>query len=321
MELYTEIESKNSLSDKLKQSIIPGQTINGLVDILKEYNISNLEESVKLIRKIWKKQQPPRLKILSQEPPKPLPHAVDSIDVSIFPSETVVYNRNKIHIHGVPHGRNEHEEGGNYQFREQLRKYVDYSLKKGEEWYTEQNFLEHFVLPVSCYPLHDVSTYKAREEEFDKHLPWLKKFIRNFTDPDFDIHIRDAENLIDGTKLSHKFEVLYQKLKEKFIINPDYFLLIHDFYNLIKLPEPLDMEIKIAKIIPPKDIPTHRNLAISRSQLQAFEVRAQQRAKKTHDKPAHVLVGMEHESQVAYFLRNPGYDPIASLTMAIKALK
>lgn len=313
----------NTSSERLEQMIEPGQTIAKLMNDSEDLGYVNkdLKEFAKLLQRAWFMQHLSELKTLSKTPPIPLLRIAADGDVSIFPSEDVTNHGSEIKVHGVFHGRGSYE-GGNLQYRDQLRSYVEYTLRKGERWYIEEGLKEDFALPEGCVSLHDISSYKTREEENIQKLPWLKRFFYNLSDQRFNALMRDSDymKMTDTIRTNSELTLLCQDIKKGFITNQDYFLPLYNFVRLAKLPEPLDMEVKIALIVPLAEIPTHRNLGITRSHIQAQEVYELEIVREHDGRLAHVLVGQEHGSQVTYFLKSPNYDPVISLSRAISII-
>lgn len=315
-----------------------------LAEVIKERGTSgvSLKSVVNKILPEWHGHVLPKAKDLFA---KPLPDFVQDEKrdgLKVPPIRRVDIGDVTVHIVGVNHGMKGFVPQRS-EYARIIRDFVSYTNQnEGYVWMTEEGVGRDFGVKEIAGSLKDSTSYmqhiiedsKKREKDgIDKPAGFFKKagrvmqaaktFLRDRSD------LRRGSTSLQSPELKALIAPISQSVKDQ---DARSILLSQAYFDITKLPEPLDMETSF--VLTYGDDTNKPSLMMDRSYIQARQLeqaikalkeKRSQEGNSESGKSTHLnvglLTGFFHASQIEYFLIHPTYELHKSLAGAKQQIK
>jgi hypothetical protein len=315
-QIFNEPGRSVNLFEALKPHIRPDVGLSELIGIMNKQSLSpdvtfhSVGEVAQWLSQEWYAEIPKKIKGYEQwEKGEEFEIRLDYPRVYAVPGEWIRVGNRRVIVHGVFHPITTGYPHLNAEFPEVLRKYAEFTSLVGDRWFAESSLKEIFNLPVTTYPLHELSVYLA-----DRARAYKPRQVKRASDIEQFVNYQ-LQELYMGTDGYDKMSTFseFKDLLKLYQKNYHSLMLLKYDYKLCKLPEPLDMEVMLALDSREKGFGKElRHSVIQRSFLQTQEILSLFRTlpPENNDLCDHVVVGLAHESQDAYMLLHPDYKPL-----------
>lgn len=293
---------------------VPGVTLDSVVEVC-DIRAGSLTGLGKVLAKGWHGIIRERVRAKEREP-------LSDLNQSL-PTEIVPLGNDFVMIHGVVHSVLGNGSGHiNNTLAEIVRRYVISTSQRGDHWFVEDGLEKDFGVVSKVKKLGDSEKYyEAMLDAVDTSqlnligrigafMDLSKKSIANYVDMASGVTFYSDEEL----------KSVYSRVIGRIPDDHRALLRLVELIEMMKLPEPLDMEIGLL-MAGESDI-RGQNIIVDRSVYQARGLLEQlneiRRFGGDDMRPivAHLLCGGMHVTQVAYCLRNPSYEIRRSLLKA-----